>query len=156
MESLTAGTIPIVVLIIMLSMVIGAVCTMLGSISLTKSHRELGRVERAYNIGSLGNPVLLELLRDANAKYELASGFMGLLYLSLAASMLASITGLDTVLQEPFLESTDPPAWIAPLYGVVGGVTAYLVKLSSTSTFDALDKVLEDHQSNSTNTELTQ
>lgn len=143
---LSLSALPFVVFWVMLSMVIGAIATMIGSIGNSSKFGENAKANRACRVGMTGNQLLAELLRDANSKYEIASGFIGVLYILMLASLLGVATGVGQVSTPESIPSSPIfSGWIAAAFGAAGGLFAYLVRLSATNGIAAIDQAIETY-----------
>ncbi|WP_444462836.1 hypothetical protein [Rhodobacter capsulatus] len=138
-----AENLPFLVLWVMLSLILGAVATMLGSLGKHEKFGELARVRRAFRVGKVGNPMLIELLRDGNSRYDLASGFIGALYMGLAGWGIAYVLSNEQVVGsgQSLLSN-----WQIGIIGCSAGFLSYLVKLSAIGGLEALDAILDDYE----------
>jgi hypothetical protein len=137
---------PILVFWTMISMVIGALAIMLGSIGQSTKFGELAKAKRAFRVGNSGNALLAEMLRDSNARYELASGFMGVIYILFAVLGLGFMTGLTThTAGLSTYSNLGGSGWLTIVYGGFGGLTSHLIRISATGGIEAIDKVLDQY-----------
>ena len=143
---LSLSALPVLVFWVMLSMVIGAIATMIGSIGHSSKFGENARAHRSCRVGMTGNQLLADLLRDANNKYELASGFVGVLYILLLAGLLALMLGIGHVSSTDAVTPTSSfNSWITAGFGAAGGLFSYLAKISATSSIMAIDQAVETY-----------
>ena len=116
----------------------------MGAIGRSESFGERARVVRAHRVGATGNTLLAEILRDAQNRYEQASGFIGLLYLGTFLSLLSYFTGAPPSVSVP--EGVDL-SWreqlYTALYGAIGGLSGRMILTSATSTIEAIDSFLD-------------
>jgi len=140
------GILSKIVFWIMLSMIIGAIASMLGSFQPDSRYGELAKAKRAFRVGQMGNPLLAEFLRDAQGKYELASGLIGSLYLIFFGLVVADLSGLaGTPVNSSQISLTLGQYLIIGFFGVLGSITALILKRSVTSSLDAIDAVLREN-----------
>lgn len=146
-DNMTISLFAVFVLWIMLSMVVGGVATMIGSIGFGEHVAEIARVKRACRVGITQNPLLAEMLRDANIKFELSSGLMGTFAISIVASLIGIITGITDV-QSVVLEgaySARKAVWVAAIFYLAGTISSVFVRRSVTESMSAIDAVLDEY-----------
>lgn len=126
------------------SMLLGPVMIMIGSFGGHGKFGELAKARRATKVGKTGNTLLAEMLRDANLKYEIASGFFGLL---LFGGFLLALGWFSGTLQ-PTQGPTNPSeqmGWLSRAFAaMLSLLLSALIRHSASDTIVAIDQVLED------------
>ena len=143
-ESFREAT-PAAILLTIMSMLTGMLAIHLGSFGPSGRFGITARMRRALRVGRTGNVLLLEALRDANSKYEIAAGFFGALIVGAIGVIFAFFSGPENdsavaandglSINSPFLSATA---------GALGGLTGGLIRRSAMASIIALDEVLDE------------
>ncbi|MEZ5732012.1 MAG: hypothetical protein R3D97_06775 [Paracoccaceae bacterium] len=140
----TLGFVAQAVVWLLASMLLGAVVVMLGAFGGDRQFSDVSRTRRAHRVGQTGNTLLAELLRDANLKYEIAAGFFGLLMFASVLGLAEWITRSNEIAHDNGIDAIQLPFWKLAVFGGLGGLSAYLIRRSATSSIVAIDQVLSE------------
>ena len=126
-------------LFLLASALLGSMAISLGSVGDRQGFSIERRTLLAERIGSLNNPVLIQLLADASLRYELAAGARGTL---LFAGLAAFNFWLSGSSETPIDFSVRGPTWAISSGIVLAIVFNWLLGISSSELFNALEKAV--------------
>ncbi len=130
----------------MLAIMLGSAILYVGSFTFGSGYDEESRVRRAYRVVQTQNPLLFDVLRDANSKYELGCGFHGIMILGAVVLVLAMavgwLSGDGALGGGSGSNAANGASWIAGLFGGFGAISGQIVSRSATRSYDAIDAVL--------------
>lgn len=132
------------VLVFVLSIILGAIAQFLGRIEFKgKKYSERSFAIRAKRVGESRNVLLAEYFRDANSKYHMATGIVGVLLVLAVAVLISAIVGADPVILYR-LSGPQAEIWAYGVVFVATAITSVLLRASALAGIDALDDILDE------------
>jgi hypothetical protein len=132
---------------VVIALMLGAVVLVVGTLLLDNAGKEVDHIRRAARVGATQNSLLVAKLQEANARYDIAAGFFGLIAIVLVT--FAGISGLEWLgVIDPILPASTPTAprpigsRIATTALIV--VLGFIIRHSATAMLRAIDVVLDE------------